>query len=129
VVVATVFVDEGFDGALRVRLGRLAPVEEVRLEHVKAATLRIRPPGGREARPGDYQEAIQGLARLFDEHHGDTDVKVVVDYGDSQVVLALAGRQVELKDSFLHGLGLLSLAATDVSFQLYAAGSGAGSGA
>jgi len=120
VVVASGHVDMNMGSqSLRFRLDRLVPVEEVRTEHVKVATLRLVPPGGRNAKPADYEAALRKLKDHINGHPGDTPVKLLVRYGEAELVVQLKDGLVELRDSFIHGLGLLAFESADISFQLY----------
>ena len=133
VVVAIGQVSPGFDGGEpRFRLEKIVEMEEMRGEYVKAATMRLKPIGGHQARAVDYQPALADLKKHFDSHRGDTPVTLIVQYDKTEVVVSLPNHGVDLRDTFLHGLSRLAFAHADLSFQLFAqntAASASGAGA
>lgn len=120
VIVATGNVDKSFDGqSLRFRLEKIEPVEQKRQEYVKSAVIRIRPAGGRKATPADFADAVDGLKACLQKHQGDTPVKFLLDFEDSQVVLKAPDTQVDLNDDFLHTVGSLPFEQTEINFSLF----------
>jgi DNA polymerase-3 subunit alpha len=129
-VVAVGNVDMSFDKTtVRFRLEKIEPLEELRLEHVRGATLHVVPTGGRKARPADVQIALAKLKQLVDGHGGDTPLKMVIGYDDCEVAIRLDGARVDLKDAFLHGLNVLPFDKTSISFQLFSRASAAAAAA
>ena len=120
IVVASGQVGMSFDGtSVRFKLDKITPVEDMRTEHVKSATLCLAPSGGPQAQPLDYQAAVEGLKLHLDAHRGDTPMKLLVRLGDAELTISLDEQEVELRDSFIHGLGKLAFAALELRFQLY----------
>jgi DNA polymerase-3 subunit alpha len=123
VVIATGSVDQSFDGqSIRFRVERVLPVEGVRQEHVQTATLRISPIGGRAAKPQEFQGAVAKLKEHLVQYRGDTPVKVVVGYGDTELVIKVPGADVDVSDGFIHGLATLAFDKTEVRYQLFPKG-------
>jgi len=120
VVVASGQVGMSFDGAsVRFKLDKITAVEDMRTEHVKSATLCIIPTGGKGAQPAQYQAAVDGLKQHLDAHQGDTPMKLVVRLDDAELTISLGEQEIELRDSFIHGLGKLAFASAELRFQLY----------
>lgn len=123
IVVVSGNVDKSFDGqSLRYRIEKIEPVEQKRQEYVKSALIRLRPAGGRKAAPADFAEAVNSLKAVIAKHKGDTPLKFLLDFEDSQVVLQAPETLVELNDDFLHTVGSLPFEQADISFNLFSSG-------
>lgn len=118
-VVAVGSVDERYDGSISFKLDRVLPLEELRQEHVKSATMHIVPAGGRTVRGAEVQTAVAQLKKHLEEHKGDTPLKLVVGYEDTVVEIKCSGRMVNLTDAFLHGLRSLPFDDATIGFQLF----------
>jgi hypothetical protein len=46
-------------------------------------------------------------------------MKLVVRLDDAELTISLGEQEIELRDSFIHGLGKLAFASAELRFQLY----------
>ena len=122
VVVVVGDVSAGFGGGgPRLRLTKVDAVSDLRAEHVRRLVLRIKPVGGKDARPADYQDTLTALRAHLSRHPGDTPLRVQIHYGDTEVLIEPTDLSVEPTNELIHGLGLPAFEAWDVRYEMFGA--------
>lgn len=120
IVLASGSVSKSFDGeSIRFRLERIVPIEHIRVEHVKDATLRLKLQGGLKLQPQDYKTALLALKAHLESHQGDTPISLEVRYDETEVSLSLPHTPIDVTNAFLDGLRLLPFEKLLVQYQLF----------
>lgn len=119
IVLAVGAVSKSFDGeSIRYRLDRLIPVEQIRLDAVRDATLKIVQPGGSKLAPSAYKGALEELRTLLERHRGRTPLGLHVNYGDTSLTFSLPGKNIAITNGLLDALRMLPFERLSLHYQV-----------